>query len=52
MKSIIKREPHPISVFTVYFCNVLEGKGMSADVLCHLTPLLLWEGQGTNPMIH
>jgi hypothetical protein len=45
MRSIMKRELHPISVFIVYFCNVLEGKGMGAGVLHHLTPLLLWEGQ-------
>ncbi len=51
MRSIMKRELHPISVFIVYFCNVLEGKGMGASVLHHLTPLLLWEGQGTDPVI-
>jgi hypothetical protein len=49
MRSIMKRELHPISVFIVYFCNVLEGKGMGAGVLHHLTPILLWEGQGTDP---
>jgi hypothetical protein len=51
MKTIIKRELHPIYVSIVYFCNILEGKGMGAGVLHHLTPLLLWEGKGTDPVI-
>jgi hypothetical protein len=51
MRSIMKRKLHPIYVFIVYFCNVLENKGMGAGVLHHLTPLLLREGHGTDPVI-
>jgi hypothetical protein len=47
----MKRELHPISAFIVYFCNILDGNGMGAGVLHHLMSLLLWKGQGTDPVI-